>query len=153
MLKMLHGRVFHGPQWTEHNFAELFTIAQSGQAAVERLPMQQGDTNCRHIHKCVSCSLAKLCQKHEHQSQNILGVDGGSWILALSCFCRLSLKNAKLDLLRRFSAGIFVSNGLSKPWLQNYTFQISVHRRSAISLLFWNSSSCMSRGFFVSAPT
>ena len=31
--------VFHGPQSTQHDFAKLFTIAQSGQVAVERLPM------------------------------------------------------------------------------------------------------------------
>ena len=74
------GLIFHGPQSTEHNFAKLFTIAQSGQAAVERLPMQQGYADGPHIQKWVSCSPAKLCQKQEHQSQNILGVDGASLV-------------------------------------------------------------------------
>ena len=63
--------IFHGPQSTEHNFAKLFTIAQSVQAAFGRLPMQQSDSDVPHRHKWISCSPAMLCQKHEHQSQNI----------------------------------------------------------------------------------
>ena len=32
--------VFHGPESTVHYFAKIFTIAQSAQGAVERLPMR-----------------------------------------------------------------------------------------------------------------
>ena len=71
---------FHGPHSTEHIFAKRFTIAQSGQRAVERLPLHQGDPDGPHIHKWVSCSPIKLCQKHEHKSQNMMGVDGGSLV-------------------------------------------------------------------------
>ena len=72
--------ILHGPKSTEHDFGKLLTIAQSGQAAVERLPMQQSNTDGPHIHNWISCSPSELYQKNEHQSQNILGVDGGSWV-------------------------------------------------------------------------
>ena len=72
--------VFHGPEFTEHNVAKLFTIARSGQGAVERMPVHQGDTDGPHIHKWVNCSPAKLCQRYEHQSQNMMRVDGGSLV-------------------------------------------------------------------------
>ena len=67
---------FSRPQSTEHNFAQLLTMAQSGQGAVESLAMHSGHTDGPHIHKWVSCSPAKLCRKHKHQSENMTGVDG-----------------------------------------------------------------------------
>ena len=42
--------ILHGPQSTEHDFAKLLTIAQSWQATVEGLPMQQRNTDGPHIH-------------------------------------------------------------------------------------------------------
>ena len=72
--------IFHGPQSTEHNFAKFFTIAHSGQGTVERLPMHYGDTDGPQKHKWVSCGPAKLWQKHEYQSENMMGVDGGSLV-------------------------------------------------------------------------
>ena len=60
----------------------LFTIAQSGQGAVEHLPMHYGSTDGPHIHKWVSCSPPKFLQKHEHQSENMMGVDSGSCVLS-----------------------------------------------------------------------
>ena len=72
--------LFHGPQLSEHNFAKLLTIAQSWLGAVERLPMHSGDTDGPHINKWVSYSLAKLGQKHEHQSEIMMGVNGGSLV-------------------------------------------------------------------------
>ena len=51
--------------------------------------MHPSDIDSPHIHKWVSCSPARLCQKQEHQSQNIVGVDGGSVVssgpIALPC--------------------------------------------------------------------
>ena len=64
----------------EHDFTKLLTIAQSWQAAVESLPMQQRNTDGPHIQNRISCSRPELDQKQKHQSQNILGVDGGSWV-------------------------------------------------------------------------
>ena len=70
--------ILHGPLSTEHDFTKLITIAQSWQTAVEGLPMQQRNTDGPHIHNRLSCSPPELNQKHEHEKQNILGVDGGS---------------------------------------------------------------------------
>ena len=70
--------IVHGPKSTEHDFAKLLPIAQSWQAAVEGLPMHQYNTDGPHIHNKISCSPPELNQKHEHESQNILGVDCGS---------------------------------------------------------------------------
>ena len=70
--------ILHGPKSTEHDFAKLLTIAQSWQAAVEGVPMQQRNTNGPDIHNRISCSPPALNQKHEHESQNILDVNGTS---------------------------------------------------------------------------
>ena len=72
--------ILHGRKSTQHDFAKLLTIAQSWQAAVGRLPMQQRNIHGPHIHKRISCSPAELSQKHKHQSQDIFGSAGGSWV-------------------------------------------------------------------------
>ena len=69
--------ILHGPESTGHEFAKLLTIAQFWQAAVEGLPMHQRNKDGPPKHNRISCSPPELNQKHEHESQNILGIDGG----------------------------------------------------------------------------
>ena len=42
--------------------------------------MQQCNTDGPRIHNRIRCSPPELDQKHEHQAQKFLGVDGGSWV-------------------------------------------------------------------------
>ena len=74
--------VFHRPRSTEHQFTEFLNTAQYGQGPVERLPIQQGDIDCPHVHEWICCRCGKLCHQHKHHSQHMEGVDGGLWVLS-----------------------------------------------------------------------